>query len=272
MVNVKKKKYYLRYFVILLTFTLIASCNSKIHHLYEIQGKQININDNFETDTKIDAFVSPYKNHINKDLDSVLAYNPITQDKSKGKWETNIGNLFAQSTFELAGPIFEQRTGKKIDFCMLNHGGIRAIIPKGNVTARTAYEIMPFENNLMIVELTKTQVFELAQYFIKDKKPHPLHNIKIYTNNDKIIEVQINGKPLNKKLDSDNDIYYVLTSDYLANGGDNMTFFRDSKSKYDLDYKLRNLFIDYFKKTDTLPNLTTKNIIETGTILPIPLN
>lgn len=271
MVNVKKKKYYLCYFVILLTFTLIASCKSKINHLQEIEGKQININDSFASDATIDAFVSPYKNHINKDLDSVLAYNPITQDKSKGKWETNIGNLFAQTTFQLASPIFEQRTGKKIDFCILNHGGIRAIIPQGNVSARTAFEIMPFENNIVIVELTKAQVFELAQFFIKYKKPHPLYNIKIYTNSDKITEIQINGKPLDNKLDSDNTIYYVLTSDYLANGGDNMTFLSDSPFKYDLDYKLRNLFIDYLKKTDTLPNLTTKNILETATILPNPL-
>jgi hypothetical protein len=106
MVNVKKKKYYLCYFVILLTFTLVASCKSKINHLYEIQGKQININESFETDAEIDAFVSPYKNHINKDLDSVLAYNPITQDKSKGKWETNIGNFFAETTLLMSNPDF----------------------------------------------------------------------------------------------------------------------------------------------------------------------
>jgi 2',3'-cyclic-nucleotide 2'-phosphodiesterase (5'-nucleotidase family) len=32
-----------------------------------------------------------------------------------------------------------------MDIVLLNHGGIRSIIPKGEVTTRTAFEIMPFE-------------------------------------------------------------------------------------------------------------------------------
>jgi hypothetical protein len=53
----------------------------------------------------------------------------------------------------------------------------------------------------------------------------------------------------------------VATSDYLANGGDNMTFFKESKIKFDIEYKLRNMLIDYFKKVDILPNITTETII-----------
>ena len=258
MVNVKKKKYYLRYFVILLTFTLIASCKSKINHLYEIQGKQININESFETDAEIDAFVSPYKNHINKDLDSVLAYNPITQDKSKGKWETNIGNFFAETTLLMSNPIFLQRENKTIDICILNHGGIRAVIPKGNVTTRTAYEIMPFENSIVVLTLDGKAIAELANYMILDKKPHPLAGIKIFLEKDEktIKRIEINQQPLDQ-----NKIYYVLTSDYLANGGDNMIFLKSSSKNFDLDYKLRNVFIDYFKRVDSIPNLTEPKII-----------
>ena len=44
-------------------------------------------------------------------------------------------------------------------------------------------------------------------------------------------------------------------------GGDNMTFFKESSIKYDMDYKLRNMLIDYFKKVDTIPNITTEKII-----------
>ena len=54
--------------------------------------------------------------------------------------------------------------------------------------------------------------------------------------------ILVGGKPLEK-----NKIYYVVTSDYLVNGGDNMTFFQKGVEKYNLDYKLRNVLIDYFK-------------------------
>jgi hypothetical protein len=49
-----------------------------------------------------------------------------------------------------------------------------------------------------------------------------------------------------------NKIYYVVTSDYLVNGGDNMLFFKKSVEKYDLDYKLRNIIIDYFKENKVI--------------------
>lgn len=257
MVKIKKKTTYIIYFVFLLTFNLFIACSSKKDIVYEIKTSQININEKATSVEKIEQFINPYRNHINKDLDSILCFNPITQDKSKGKWETNIGNLFAQSTFELSNPLFK-REQKNIDFCILNHGGIRSIIPQGNVTTRTAFEIMPFENSVIVVGLNANEVMELANYFLKEKKPHPLYGITIFTNEDESLakQIEINGKPIEK-----NKIYYVATSDYLANGGDNMTFFKKSSIKYDLDYKLRNLFIDYFKKTDTLPNLQTQHII-----------
>jgi hypothetical protein len=40
-----------------------------------------------------------------------------------------------------------------------------------------------------------------------------------------------------------------------------MTFFKESTEKYDLDYKIRNVLIDYFKKVDTLPVLNDEKII-----------
>ena len=237
---------------------MLFACSSKKYNNYRTSAVLLNVNDSIPLDGKFQKFINPYKEHINRDLDSVLANNPLTQDKSKGQWETNIGNLFATTTLELSKPIFQKRENKAIDFCMLNHGGIRAIIPAGNVTSRTAYEIMPFENSIMVIGLTGKEVLELANYVLVEKKPHPLEGIVIKTNADfsKVISVEINNIPLDE-----NKIYYVATSDYLANGGDSMNFFKNSNLKYDLDYKLRNLFIDYFKKVDTLPNITTKHVI-----------
>lgn len=258
MVKVKKKRINTSYFVILLTFLALFSCKANKERIYEIQGKKININDTQPVNSSIENFISPYRSHITNDLDSVLAYNPIVQEKSKGKWQTNIGNFFAETTLALSNPVFNKRENKSIDFCLLNHGGIRSIIPQGNVTSRTAYEIMPFENSVTVVGLKGSDVRILADYFIKEKKPHPLAGITIYTNSDEtlVTDVKINGNTID-----DSNTYYVATSDYLANGGDSMNFFRDSSIKYDLDYKLRNLFIDYFKKIDTIPNITTERIL-----------
>lgn len=260
MVNVKKKRVKYSFFVILLTFSLLNSCKSQKTKIYEIEGKRININENHKQSVEIEDFIKPYRTHITKDLDSILAYNPVTLEKSNtiGKWQTNIGNLLAETTLELSRPIFFSRENQNIDFCLLNYGGIRAIIPQGNITSRTAFEVMPFENSVMIVGLTGKEIRTLAEYILKEKKPHPLAGITIYTDPDEnnVAQIEINNTPL-----ENNKTYYVATSDYLANGGDNMSFFRESTIKYDIDYKLRNLLIDYFKKVDTLPNITTKRVI-----------
>lgn len=252
MVKLKNNTLPIKHFGLLLTFILLASCSGQKYRIARIEGSKISIdqkqNTNDETSQKIEAFIKPYRDHIDKDLSEVLAYNPETLDKFKGEWQTNIGSFLADITLEKTRPVLHRRENKKIDICLLNHGGIRAIIPKGNVTARTAYEVMPFENSAIVIGLKGEQVREMVAYIIAEKKPHPLAGLTFMV--DKSGQAQntlVNGKPID-----DNGIYYVVTSDYLSNGGDNMVFFKKGIVQYDLDYKLRNILIDYFKEVDTL--------------------
>lgn len=138
---------------------------------------------------------------------------------------------------------------KSIDFILLNSGGIRTIIPKGSVTARNAYEVMPFENNLTVVTLKGEQVLELLNYFIGEHKPHPVSGIQFTISKDKKpTAIKIQGQDFDLAKN-----YTVGTNDYLANGGDNMLFFKKGLERIDLNYKLRDVLIDYFKSVDSLP-------------------
>jgi 2',3'-cyclic-nucleotide 2'-phosphodiesterase (5'-nucleotidase family) len=249
MVNLKKYNGVLKLFVIFLTFFLVLSCAKQSYYVSKIEGKRITITDKETQDSQIDNFVKPYREHINNDLDNILAYCPVTLDKSDGKWQTTIGNLMADVTLQRGNLVFKSREKKDIDLCILNNGGIRAILPKGNVTTRTAFEIMPFENGLVVIALKGEQIFEMVDYFIATEKPHPLSGITFTIGKDKVAKnILVQGKPVDK-----NAIYYVATNDYLSNGGDNMNFFKKAVQKYDLDYKLRNVLIDYFKEVDTIP-------------------
>ncbi|HEU0138029.1 MAG TPA: 5'-nucleotidase [Flavobacterium sp.] len=216
-----------------------------------IEGSEIKISNSQGESAAIEAYIKPYREHINADLSAVLAYAPQTLDKS-GEWQTTIGNLFADVVLSKGNPIFQKRENKSIDICLLNNGGIRSVINKGNVTARTAYEIMPFENALAVTALKGDQIIEMTEYIISERKPHPLAGMRFEIGKDnKATNIIINGQPL-----QNDKIYYVGTSDYLANGGDNMVFFKKNVGRFDLEYKLRNMLIDYFKETDTLPVIT----------------
>ncbi|MDX6189625.1 5'-nucleotidase [Flavobacterium sp. Fl-318] len=248
MVKLKKYNGFLKLFVIFLTLFFITSC-SKNYNLTKIEGKQLPITEKAPQTPEIETFITPYRNNINKDLDSILAYCPETLEKSTGKWQTSIGNLIADVCLKRGNTVFNAREKKDIDLCFLNHGGIRAILPKGNVTKRTAFEIMPFENNLVVLALKGEQLVAMTTYIIKEKKPHPLAGMTFTISKDNTPKnILVQGKPLDT-----NKTYYVATNDYLANGGDNMNFFLKTTQKFDLNYKLRNVLIDYFKEVDTIP-------------------
>ncbi|HKK12908.1 MAG TPA: 5'-nucleotidase C-terminal domain-containing protein, partial [Flavobacteriaceae bacterium] len=236
----------LKYLFIGFVLIFLCACRNE-SHLYKIEGKQIPVTDSLETNAEIEAFIKPYREHVNNDLDSVLAYAVDTYSKSDGEFNTAIGNLMADAVYEQCNSIFKSRTGHDIDIVLLNHGGIRSIISKGNVTTKTAYEVMPFENSAVVVALKGKQVQELVDYLAKAKRANPISGLKLVLKDFNVKSVSIKGKPF-----TINKIYFVATSDYLYDGGDNMDFFKTNDGVYTLDYKIRNVLIDYFKKKDTL--------------------
>ncbi|WP_055443538.1 5'-nucleotidase C-terminal domain-containing protein [Lacinutrix himadriensis] len=234
----------------LIVFALcIYSCKQENLSLTKIEGKQININDSLEINQEIEDFVKPYRDHVNKNLDSVISYAVDTYSKSDGDYNTAIGNLFADAVIEASSKVLQKRTGHDVDMVLLNHGGIRAIISKGDITTRTAYEIMPFENSLVVAEMKgKTIQDSLIKYLSKAKRAHPIAGLKLTLDKDfNAIKASINNQPIEA-----DKTYYVATNDYLYHGGDRMTFFQTNDSLHVLNYKVRNALLDYFLKTDTI--------------------
>src|SRR5690554_1492821 len=249
MTKLRKSVSCLKYFILTLTLLFAAACSVKQPHVSKISGKQIPVDERISPSEALEKVIEPYRDYINKDLDSVLAYCPETLDKNQGKWTSTIGNLLADITLQKADMLFQKRYQQKVDVCLLNHGGIRATLPQGNVTTRNAYEIMPFENNLVVAELKAEQIVEMVNYFIGGKKAHPISGIEIILNSD---EASYNSIIIQGQTLEMNRTYLVATSDYLLTGGDSMTFFAKALNTYDMEYKLRNLIIDYFKETDTI--------------------
>ncbi|MBD3862254.1 5'-nucleotidase C-terminal domain-containing protein [Olleya marilimosa] len=248
-----------KHLLFLLLITILNSCKQETYSLSKIEGKQISITDTIATDKSINDFVKPFRESINKDMDAVLSYAPETYSKSDGDLNTAIGNLMADAVMQESNPIFNKRTGKNIDAVILNHGGIRSIISKGNITTRTAFEIMPFENSIVVVALKGQQIDSMTHYLSQAKRAHPISGIQLTLDKDyNITQALVNKKPIDK-----DKIYYVATNDYLYNGGDRMRFFKENDSLYTLDYKIRNAMIDYFKKTDTINPVIDNRFIQT---------
>lgn len=235
-------------FVVFTTFCFLMSCETDTGKLTKIEGKQIPIDFTIAQIDSITNFVEPYKNRIDEVLDSTIAYAPNPLLLNDGERTSSMGNLMADIVLEQAAPIFKGRTGKELDFVVLNEGGVRSIISEGNVSARNAYEVMPFENYIDVVELSGSATRELINFVAKASRRHPVAGIQIITDKNRALEsVNIQGQPFDE-----NRNYYVATSDYLVKGGPSVGFFNEFISTTETDYLLRNAIIDYFKKVDTL--------------------
>ncbi len=195
-----------------------------------------------ELDSSILSIINPYRIEIEAQMNEVLTYTK--NNLTKGKPQSTIGNFVTDLCLNYADA----------DICIMNNGGLRTNIDKGPISRGKIYELMPFENELVILELNKNDYMGLLQYIVQ-RGGEPFSGIKItIDNNGQIIS---NSWPVNFEL---GEKVKVLTSDYLANGGDKMSFFKNKK-QYKIGIKLRDAIIDYCSKKDTL-NITLDNRIK----------
>ena len=246
-----------KYFILPVIICLFMGCKQNMH-LNKIKGERLEINDSLTGIQDIEDFIKPFREHVNKDMDSILSYAVDTYSKTDGHLNTALGNLMADAVLELSNPVYKTRTGNTIDMVILNHGGIRAIMSKGNITTKTAYELMPFDNVVVVIEMKGVIVKELVSYLQQAKRAHPIAglNIKLKTDGN-LLESMIDGKLINN-----DETYHVATNDFLYEGGDRMTFLKKGDSLHSLDYKIRNVLIDYFKKHDTLNPVIDNRFIQ----------
>ena len=198
--------------------------------------KALEMNDSISDETISESIISPYRDSLELTMNTVLVQNeaPLT----RGIPESTLGNLVADLLLE--------RTQTELpdsilpDLCLINIGGLRVDLPEGGITIGKVFELMPFENELDVLELSPEKMQEMLDY-LREKGGQPFSGMKL-TITATGYECQINGEPLDE-----NRTYYIVTSDYLADGGDKMYFFKEPLSRIKTEIKIRDAIIDHFR-------------------------
>ena len=219
----------LKFLIISIVAFLLTACSVQ----YNLQS---HIETSFDVSAKSDSaslsIIAPYKAGIDSIMNEVLCISKI--DMTKGKPESLLGDFVTDLCLQQYSDI--------ADICVMNNGGLRSSLTKGKITRGDIYTLMPFENKLVILELDKKSYLELLQYIIK-RGGEPFSGIKI--------RVDENGIILSQSLDLSNNKVKVLTSDYLANGGDKMSFFNEKKQEL-VGIKVRDAIINHCLANDTI--------------------
>jgi 5'-nucleotidase len=169
-------------------------------------------------------------------MKEVLVISSDEFPKLRGKAQTKLGNLVADLSLEIANQLYKPIDLDSIDFCLLNFGGLRTSLPKGEITRGKIFELMPFENELVVVTINQKNYNKFLEYIAKSGG-QPIAGIQFGHNK----------YPFKRDglLIKEPDILKILTTDYLANGGDKMNFFLNPIKTEPVGIKLRDAIIQY---------------------------
>lgn len=224
--------------IFLLLFITVSSLGCRSHYgLTSANRDKYVINDQLPVDSAIVQKYMPYKQQVEAQMSSVIGQSARELTKPDNQPETLLANFFSDAVLS---------EGKKIDPSIQftvpsTKGGLRTSLPAGDIRLSNIFELMPFENEMVVLKVKGSDVEQLLN-FIAQTGGQPVAGIRMKIVSQKPVEVLIDGQPFDKEK-----TYTILTSDYLAGGGDNTLGMKNPLEKKVLGLKLRDALINYIK-------------------------
>ncbi len=183
----------------------------------------------------------PYKNILEKDMGRVISKSEVELVKQKP--ESGLTNLLADLLLN-EGQKFAVENKLQInpEVSFFNYGGIRTSLPKGEITVGKIFELMPFENEMVFIQLTGAQ---LQQFYNKVAEfgGESVGGVRFVISNGIAKNVFINGENLDPEKK-----YWLVTNDYSANGGDDLNVFTQRIELIGSGIKIREIIISNFEE------------------------
>ncbi|MFC6224150.1 5'-nucleotidase C-terminal domain-containing protein [Hymenobacter artigasi] len=167
-------------------------------------------------DPAIAALIAPYHDKVTAQMAEVLGTAPVALTKAAG--ENPLSNFVADLQRERASAELKQ----PIALGVMTNGGLRAGFAAGPVTLGSVFELMPFENELVVLDAPGPVVQQLFDYAAHIKMAISGATYSV-TFDGMPKDIRIGDQPFDV---NDSRTYPIAISDYLATGGDNLSFFK----------------------------------------------
>ena len=221
----------------ILYFSLIClcACSPKL----SINWEQIKITKEELADSSLTTFIAPFKEEMDAQMQLKIAESE--HDFIVKRPSSNLMNWMADAVF------VNQTRNVRLSlptFCLLNTGGIRSSIGKGDVLLKDLFKVMPFDNTIIWAKIPMTSLEKISAYLTKSGG-EPISNVEMK-----------NGQLLLSSVGENVTVNYfwVITSNYLFNGGDNMNFFQDAVETVETKILIRDVLIQEAKFQEILLN------------------
>lgn len=230
--------------VLLITglFSIFLSCSPSYKVISGTYSNHAISPEVLKPDSSIISIYRPFKEKLDAEMNDVIGF--AQEDLLKGKPESKLTNYLADLLLE-ESHLFSAQTslGFTPDLAFLNYGGIRTGISRGDITVRNIFELMPFENELVFIQLSGENV-QLFFNLIASRGGDSLSGVKFKIRDGQAEDVIIGHSPL-----SPDGKYWLAVSDYVADGGDSYAMLQNSSSRIDSGLKIRDVIIQHLKRT-----------------------
>jgi 2',3'-cyclic-nucleotide 2'-phosphodiesterase/3'-nucleotidase len=193
--------------------------------------------DQIVADAKVQAVIDKYNKDLAPVMAEVLAQTPggIVRDYEN---ESAMGDLVADV----------MRKAAKVDVAFTNSGGLRTDIAAGPITLGKIWEVIPFDNTIVTMNLTGAQVLDLLAN--RAKGMAQTSGVKFTWKDipgDKVKREIVSATLFDGRTIDSKATYTVCTNDFMAGGGDNFTAFKSGTSVVNTQILLRDALIAFLK-------------------------
>ena len=227
---------------LLLFLVAFCACSQRQVHVTQASTEAIPINASEDAiqDNDYLAQLAPIKEALEREMNVQIGYAP------ERLWvdapECPMLNWATDALWEAAKKVYDGR----VDIAIVNMGGMRCEWAQGPVTIGDVFELMPFDNQLVVLTLKGEDIISLCESFAK-YGGQGVAGMRVKTVDGRLADVQVAGKPVDPK-----GLYTVATSDYLSGGTDHMDALTRYVECWNSELKIRDLYLEAVREQDTI--------------------
>ncbi len=199
--------------------------------------------DEIPDDPEMSAVIKKWKDKLKVITEEVVTTSTVELTRSYGE-ESVLGDMVADAMLD-AFPDF--------DFAITNSGGLRQDIDAGPVTVGELISAFPFPNTVYQIEMKGSdlrKIFEhgagLTNGILQASRGVEMSYDESKPVGQRVVKCLIKGEPL-----ADDKKYRLLTSNFLADGGDGFLVFKNASFRKNTGVEMLQSMIRYLKKFET---------------------
>ncbi len=203
------------------------------------RGQAVPVTDSIAEDPAVAKIIAPLSAELRASFGKELVVAPQGLFRGKGGEENLLGYWVADLMRERA----QQILGIPVRFAITNSGGLRGNIRSGVVKIADIYEVMPFENELVVAEYTGAEILQIVKDGIFRRMGEPCSGIRAEVvgtvEKPEFIIRWSDGSP----IDPTETVKVALT-DYLLSSGDGLSALQKGRRPITTGIPLRDLLLD----------------------------